>query len=82
MAEKMSSNEKLATRSDYERGKLDGMVETTELIREQATEIEKRALASYGVEKFEDLPLDKQEYINGMRKAAKNIWVIYRRRVI
>lgn len=72
-----SSKEKLATRSDYERGKLDGLVEAQDLIREQANELRER---------LETLNRpatpEEEEYLRGWDKASKHLWVIYKRRVI
>ena len=82
MAEKQSSNDKLATRSDYQRGQLDGMVECVQLLREQADDQLKNALALYDKTKLAELPSDVQAAILGRRDSADALWKIYKRRVI
>jgi len=71
------STEKLQTRSDYERGKLDGLAEAVALIRERASAVEKDAKVDGEVSS----PRKLYE-IGARNEVADELWLIYKRRVI
>ncbi len=79
---KPTSTEKLATRSNYERGKLDGLAEAVELLREREQQIIREAQSAQGVTEFHKLSAASRDNANGYRKAADALWTIYKRRVI
>jgi hypothetical protein len=81
-ASKQNSVEKLSGRSDYDRGKLDGLAEAVELLHEQANEIDKNFdLKFKATASVEETKLHTA-FTAGLRKSAINLWNIYRRRVI
>jgi hypothetical protein len=79
---KKSSSEKLSERSDYDRGKLDGLVEAVELLREQANELDKTFDRDFRAKATAEEVKLHIAFTSGLRKSSLNLWNIYRRRAI
>jgi len=81
-ASKKNSIEKIAERSEYDRGKQDGLAEAVQLLREQADHIDKTyETINKPTATVEEIKLHVA-FVSGMRKSALNLWTIYKRRAV
>ncbi len=80
-AGKKSSIDIIAGRSDYKRGKQDGLAEAVELVNARAAELQARFDANFG-EADEEFRATELARINGMYLGGKWLWMIYRRRQV